>query len=79
VAYQHSQGTVFDKIDFSKPERYIREITDFLNSVTLVSEINLKHRGRSISSSDAQLLIHHLLQLMVPNLHQMPNFNPKEI
>ena len=43
----------FDKIDFSKPQNFIREITDFLNSVTLVTDIQLKSKGRSISNSDA--------------------------
>lgn len=29
-----------DQIDFGKPEKYLKEITDFLSSVTIVNDIN---------------------------------------
>ena len=41
----------FDKIDFSKPERFLREIITFLSNVTLGAD--LKIRGRSLSSTEA--------------------------
>ena len=69
----------FDKIDFSKPDRFTREIADFLSSVTLVADSTLRQKGRAISSNEARLLIDSLLQLMVPNLAVMPSFTPKEV
>ena len=68
-----------DKVDFSKPDKYLREITDFLNSVTLVTDLQLKQRSKSISSRDAQLLLQHLLQLVVPNVKEMPKFTHKDV
>lgn len=66
-------------MDFSKPDKFIREITEFLNSVTLVTDIQTKPKGRTMSSNDAQLLLLHLMQLVVPNIKRMPNFQPKEV
>ena len=80
IVAQGSQLQAYDKIDFSKPERFIREMLNFLNSVTLVThDINVKQKNRTMSSTDAQLLLQHLMELIVPNLTKMPAFNPKEI
>ena len=49
--------TSFDKIDFSKPERFMGEIYKFLSNVTLVFDYNSKQRYRSLSSNEAQQIL----------------------
>ena len=44
----------FDKIAFSKPERFMGEIYKFLSNVTLVFDYNSKQRFRSLSSNEVQ-------------------------
>jgi len=74
-----SGGLDLQKMDFAKPDKYIREIIEFLNNVTIVTDLSSKTKSRSLSQHDAQLLIYHLLQLFAPNLRAPPTFNAKEI
>ena len=67
---------VLEKMDFSKPDRYIREMLDFLSSVTIHS-LNFKNKG--LKQSDAQMLIFTLIQLMAPNFRKPPTFKAQEI
>lgn len=69
----------FDKIDFSRPDRFMREIVSFVSLVTQENDLGIKSKGRQINAQDAQTSILLLLQLVVPNLHVVPGFNPREV
>ena len=75
--------SAFEKIDFSKPERYIREIARFLENVTLVpNNLTAKlAKSRSISAHEAHAVILKLLELMAPNLYESeaPPFKAPDI
>ena len=62
----------FDKIDFNKPEKYIKEIAHFFQAVTLLPNNFAQKltKIKSINASEAHLMISHLLLLMVPNLKE---------
>ncbi len=42
-----------DKIDFSKPERYLREIYEFLNCVTILNLADLMKKKNTLNQKDA--------------------------
>ena len=73
----------FEKLDFSKPERYIREIARFLENVTLIpNNLTAKlAKSRSISANEAHAVIIKLLELMAPNLYESeaPPFKAPDI
>ena len=82
IGTYNANGLHFDQIDFgSKPERFMKEIHEFLNSVTLtgLQDLGVKSKSRTISSHEAQQVIFHLLRLVIPNMNEMPDFNAKEI
>lgn len=59
----------FEKIDFQRPEKYIKEIAHFLDSVTIAYELTKKmKKGQAFTSKQARELISTLLKLMAPNL-----------
>ena len=82
IATYNANGLHFDQIDFgSKPERFMKEIHEFLNSVTLtgLQDLGVKSKSRTISSHEAQQVIFNLLRLVIPNMSEMTDFNAKEI
>lgn len=43
-----------DNLDFTKPERYVREILDFLQSVTITTpDLNFQKSYKNLSGADA--------------------------
>jgi hypothetical protein len=38
-----------EHVDFSKPERYVREILDFLQSVTITNDLNTTKTYKTLS------------------------------
>ena len=63
----------FEKIDFSqKPEKYLREIVDFLKSERGVIDNDLgfaDSKMRNISAQSAKMILQHLVMAVAPNLH----------
>lgn len=65
----------FEKIDFAqKPERYLREIVDFLKAERNVEDKELgiadsKMKMRSISSQTAKMILNCLVLAVAPNLN----------
>lgn len=68
-----------DQMDFSKPEKYVREILDFLQSVTITNDLNTQKSYKTLSGSDAQALIYTLLKQIAPNYQSPPKFEAGEI
>jgi hypothetical protein len=68
-----SQVSPFEKIDFAqKPEKYLREIVDFLKTERCVEDKDLgisDSKMRSISSHTAKMILQYLVQAVAPNLH----------
>lgn len=65
-----------DQVDFSKPERFVREILDFLQSVTITtSDLNFQKSYKNLSGTDAQTLIFNLLKQVAPNLQRAFKFD----
>jgi len=56
-----------DKIDFSKPERYLREIYEFLNSVTILNLADLMKKKNTLNQKDAQMVLFNLIRIAAPN------------
>ena len=68
---------VFDKNDFSKPERFMRQIIHFLTSI--YGDVDLGNKGRSVNANTVSRALAYLLESIVPNLVEHPRFNPKEV
>jgi hypothetical protein len=62
MSHHGTKQLLLDQVDFSKPERYIREILDFLQTVTISSDLNFQKTYKTLSGSDAQNLIFTLLK-----------------
>ena len=56
-----------DKIDFSKPEKYLREIYDFLNTVTILNLAELMKKKNTLNQKDAQMILFNLIRVAAPN------------
>lgn len=41
-------------IDFSKPKKYIKEVVEFLQTVTIVNELNLQGGMTTLNGNDAK-------------------------
>ena len=68
-----------DHMDFQKPEKYLREICEFLQNVTIVNNINLSKNYKAITGNEAQAFIYHLIRQFAPNYSAPPKFEPGEI
>ena len=53
MSHHGTKQLMLDQVDFSKPERYIREILDFLQTVTISSDLNFQKTYKTLSGSDA--------------------------
>ena len=74
----------FDKIDFQKPEKYIREIAHFLDGINILHLPELTksmRRGQVFTAKQARELIQTLLLLLAPNFRPecMPPFKSPDI
>ena len=76
---QHQGLGGIDAVDFSKPERFVREILDFLQKVTITSDINCQKAYKNLSGADASALIFNLLKQIAPNYQIQPRFEVHEI
>jgi len=56
-----------DKVDFSKPDRYLREIYDFLNEVTILNLTDLMKKKNTLNQKDAQMVLFNLIRIPAPN------------
>lgn len=62
--------------DFSKPDRLLKEINDFIDSVGhKINLPDLKKRSYTLTSKDAQLMIFNLIQVVAPNFREPPSWN----
>lgn len=68
-----------DKIDFSKPERYLKEIYDFISEVTILNLSDLIKKKNTLNQKDAQMLFFNLIVISAPNFVNEPAWNPIEI
>jgi hypothetical protein len=66
-------------MDFSRPEKYLPEIMEFLNNITIPQNLNIKPGQRNISQSEAQLLIYYLLRIIAPNYKEPTPFTANNI
>ena len=51
----------YDKIDFSKPERFMRDVIELIQEVRQDSDVGIRAKTRTINASDAQMAISHLI------------------
>ena len=79
VKSKTDKSNTLEGMDFSKPERYLREILEFLQQVTIINDINPQRLCKSFSGADASLLIHHLIHQLAPNYTELPKFETHEI
>jgi hypothetical protein len=68
-----------DKIDFSKPERYLKEIYDFISEVTILNLSDLIKKKNTLNQKDAQMLFFNLIVISAPNFVNEPAWNPTDI
>lgn len=75
--------STFEKIDFSqKPEKYLREMVDFLKQERYIEDKDLgitDSKMRSISSHTAKMILQSLIRSVAPNLQQEIKVEQKEI
>ena len=68
-----------NKLNFQKPDKFIREIVEFLIATTNVNEKDLVKSYKTLSGIEAQTIIFSLIKLFMPNYRAMPKFQVKEI
>eukprot|EP00347_Sterkiella_histriomuscorum_P009840 403339673 len=67
-------------IDFSKPEKHLKEILEFLRNVTILSDNkDLFKNIKTINGQQAQYIIFHLIKVFAPNYTTSPKFEEIEI
>lgn len=67
-------------MDFSKPEKHLREIIEFLKGVTILQdEKNILKSLKTINGQQSQFIIYNLIKIFAPNYQTMPKFEEQEI
>lgn len=57
-----------NEMDFSKPEKFLKEILEFLRNVTILSENkDLFKNLKTINGQQAQFIIYQLIKIFAPN------------
>lgn len=73
------QNQSLDQVDFSKPEKFVHQIHEFLQSVTITVDLNTQKQHKTLSGADAQALIFNLIKQIAPNYSHPPRFEASEI
>lgn len=67
-------------IDFSKPEKHLKEIIEFMKSVTILQDDkNILKNLKTINGQQSQFIIYNLIKIFAPNYQSMPKFEEQEI